>query len=47
LILSSSEVTTVPVGAVTELVKGDVYHWRSQMAGALPVAIPYSFFVEY
>ena len=49
--ISSSEVKTVPVGVVTELVEGDVYHWGSLMAGALlgslPVAFVYSFFVEY
>ena len=49
--ISSSEVKTVPVGVVTELVEGDVYHWGSLMAGALlgslPVAVMYSFFVEH
>jgi multiple sugar transport system permease protein len=49
--VSSSEVKTVPVGVVTELVEGDVYHWGALMAGALlgslPVVILYSFFVEY
>jgi multiple sugar transport system permease protein len=49
--VSSSEVKTVPVGVVTELVEGDVYHWGALMAGALlgslPVAFIYSFFVEY
>jgi multiple sugar transport system permease protein len=49
--ISSSEVKTVPVGVVTELVEGDVYHWGALMAGALfgslPVAVIYSFFVEY
>jgi multiple sugar transport system permease protein len=49
--ISSSEVKTVPIGVVTELVEGDVYHWGPLMAGALfgslPVAILYSFFVEY
>jgi multiple sugar transport system permease protein len=49
--VSSSENKTVPVGVITELVEGDVYHWGSLMAGALlgslPVAILYSFFVEY
>ena len=49
--ISSSEVKTVPVGVVTELVEGDVYHWGSLMAGALlgslPVAMLYSFFVEH
>ena len=49
--VSSSEVKTVPVGVVTELVEGDVYHWGALMAGALlgsvPVAFVYSFFVEH
>ena len=49
--ISSSENKTVPVGVVTELVEGDVYHWGALMAGALlgsvPVAVMYSFFVEY
>jgi multiple sugar transport system permease protein len=50
--ISSSENKTVPVGVIlTELVEGDVYHWGPLMAGALlgslPVAIFYSFFVEY
>ncbi len=49
--ISSSEIKTVPVGVVTELVEGDVYHWGSLMAGALlgslPIAILYSFFVEH
>jgi len=49
--VSSSEVKTVPVGVVTELVEGDVYHWGPLMAGALlgslPVAVAYSFFVEH
>jgi multiple sugar transport system permease protein len=49
--VSSSEVKTVSVAVVTELVDGDVYHWGPLMAGALlgslPVAIIYSFFVEY
>jgi multiple sugar transport system permease protein len=49
--ISSSENKTVPVGVITELVEGDVYHWGALMAGALlgslPVAILYSFFVEH
>jgi multiple sugar transport system permease protein len=49
--VSDSEIKTVPVAVVTELVEGDVYHWGPLMAGALlgslPVAIFYSFFVEY
>ena len=49
--ISSSEVKTVPVAVVTELVEGDVDHWGSLMSGALfgsiPVSVLYSFFVEY
>jgi multiple sugar transport system permease protein len=49
--VSSSEIKTVPVGVITELIEGDVYHWGALMAGALlgslPVAVLYSFFVEY
>ena len=49
--ISSSEQKTVPVGVLTQLVEGDVYHWGSLMAGALlgslPVAVFYSFFVEH
>ena len=49
--ISSSEEKTVPVGVLTQLVEGDVYHWGALMAGALfgslPVSILYSFFVEY
>jgi multiple sugar transport system permease protein len=49
--VSSSEIKTLPVGVVTELVQGDVYQWGPLMAGALlgslPVAFIYSFFVEY
>jgi multiple sugar transport system permease protein len=49
--ISSSEAKTLPVGVVTELVEGDVYHWGPLMAGALlgslPVAVAYSFLVEY
>jgi multiple sugar transport system permease protein len=47
---NSSDIKTIPVGVVTELVKGDVYFWGSLMAGALlgsvPVALIYSFFVD-
>jgi multiple sugar transport system permease protein len=51
IFVSDSEIKTVPVAVVTELVEGDVYHWGPLMAGALlgslPVAVFYSFFVEY
>jgi multiple sugar transport system permease protein len=49
--IQSTEKKTVPVAILTELVTGDVYQWGSLMAGSLlgsvPVAIIYSFFVEY
>ncbi len=49
--IQSSENKTVPVAILTELVSGDVYQWGALMAGALlgslPVAIFYSFFVDY
>ncbi len=49
--IQSSERKTVPVAILTELVTGDVYQWGALMAGALlgslPVAIFYSFFVDY
>lgn len=49
--IQSAEKKTVPVAVLTQLVEGDVYHWGSLMAGALlgsiPVALFYSFFVEY
>ncbi len=49
--ISSTSHKTIPVGVLTELVEGDVYHWGSLMAGALlgslPVAVLYSFFVEH
>jgi multiple sugar transport system permease protein len=49
--IQSTDKKTVPVAILTELVTGDVYQWGSLMAGSLlgsvPVAIIYSFFVEY
>ena len=49
--LSSVENKTVPVGVVSELIRGDIFFWGQLMAGALlgsvPVALVYSFFVEY
>jgi multiple sugar transport system permease protein len=49
--IQSSENKTVAVAILTELVTGDVYQWGALMAGALlgslPVAIFYSFFVDY
>jgi multiple sugar transport system permease protein len=49
--ISTTAKKTVPIGLVTELVRGDVYHWGPLMAGALcasvPVALVYAFFVEH
>jgi multiple sugar transport system permease protein len=49
--ISSTTQKTVAVGVVTDIIEGDVYHWGQLMAGAvlgsLPVALVYSFFVEY
>jgi multiple sugar transport system permease protein len=49
--IQSGEKKTVPVAIITELISGDVYQWGALMAGSLlgslPVAIFYSFFVDY
>jgi len=49
--IQSTEKKTVPVAILTELVTGDVYQWGALMAGSLlgsiPVALFYSFFVDY
>ena len=49
--IQSSENKTVPVGVLTELVRGDIFEWGALMAGALigslPVVILYSFFVDH
>jgi multiple sugar transport system permease protein len=51
IFLTQTDVRTVPVGAIAELVKGDVFYWGQLMAAALlgsvPVAVIYSFFVEH
>jgi multiple sugar transport system permease protein len=51
IFMSSAELKTVPVGVVSELIRGDIFFWGQLMAGALlgsvPVAIVYSFFVEH
>jgi len=51
IFLTQSSVRTVPVGVISELIRGDVFYWGQLMAGALlgsiPVAIIYSFFVEH
>jgi multiple sugar transport system permease protein len=51
IFLTKSEVRTVPVGAIAELIRGDVFYWGQLMAaallGSIPVALIYSFFVDY
>ena len=51
IFLAKSDVRTVPVGAITELIRGDVFYWGQLMAaallGSIPVALIYSFFVDY
>jgi multiple sugar transport system permease protein len=51
IFLTRSEIRTVPVAAIAELIRGDVFFWGQLMAaallGSIPVAIIYSFFVEH
>ena len=51
IFMSSAEMKTVPVGVVSELIRGDIFFWGQLMAaallGSIPVALVYSFFVEY
>jgi multiple sugar transport system permease protein len=51
IFMASADQKTVPVGVVSELIRGDIFFWGQLMAGALlgsvPVALVYSFFVEY
>jgi len=48
---TSAEVKTIPVGVVSELIRGDVFFWGPLMAaallGSIPIALIYSIFVEY
>lgn len=49
--INSAGLKTIPVGVTTELIRGDTNFWGPLMAGALlgsiPVALLYSFFVDY
>src|SRR5262249_6182782 len=49
IFLTKTDVRTVPVGVIAELIRGDVFYWGQLMAaallGSIPVAIIYSFFV--
>ena len=49
--MSDTALKTIPVGVVNELIKGDEFFWGELMAaallGSIPVALLYSFFVDY
>jgi multiple sugar transport system permease protein len=49
--MNDSAMKTIPVGVVNELIKGDEFFWGQLMAaallGSIPVALLYSFFVDY
>ena len=51
LFLNRSEIRTVSIGVVGELIRGDAFYWGQLMAGAflggIPVVLVYSFFVKY
>ncbi len=51
IFLSTASHKTIPVGVVSELIRGDIYFWGQLMAGAIlgsiPIAFVYSFFVEH
>lgn len=51
IFLNKSDIRTVPVAAIAELIRGDVFYWGQLMAaavlGSVPVAVIYSFFVEH
>ena len=51
IFMSSAELKTVPVGVVSELIRGDIFFCGPFIArallGSIPVALVYSFFVEY
>jgi multiple sugar transport system permease protein len=50
-LVNDVDLRTVPVGAVVEMIRGDGFWWGSLMGAALlasvPVAVLYSFFVDY
>jgi multiple sugar transport system permease protein len=51
LFLNRSNIRTVPIGVVGELIRGDAFYWGQLMAGAflgcIPVILIYTFFVKY
>jgi multiple sugar transport system permease protein len=51
IFMSDQAMKTIPVGVTSELIRGDEFFWGQLMAAALlgsvPVALLYSFFVDY
>jgi multiple sugar transport system permease protein len=51
IFMSDTQSKTIPIGVVQELIRGDDFFWGQLMAaallGSIPVALLYSFFVEY
>ena len=49
--ISPADQRTIPVGVVSDLIRGDVFYWGSLMAGAVlgatPIVIAYVFFMDY
>ncbi len=50
-LITSADLKTLPIGIVTELIRGDSFQWGALMAAALlssvPVAVFYAFFADY
>jgi multiple sugar transport system permease protein len=47
---AGSDLSTVPAGAIIELIRGDVFYWglmAAALLGSIPVAIIHPFFVEH
>ncbi len=51
IFMNETAMKTIPVGVTSELIKGDEFFWGQLMAaallGSIPVALLYSFFVDY
>jgi multiple sugar transport system permease protein len=51
LFLTRSNIRTVSIGVVGELIRGDAFYWGQLMAaaflGLIPVVLIYTFFVKY
>lgn len=49
--ISQAAERTIPVGVVSDLIRGDVFYWGSLMAGAVlgsvPIVVIYVFFMDY